>query len=103
MNKTEAARVIKDPDNHFPYKRDDALAAGLPEWRVNAAEAVVNAQQAYLEDPSDENLKARNDAEREAQQLVAEHRAAVAELGEAADDAVRPATVQGDVEGQVGE
>jgi hypothetical protein len=98
VNKTEAARVIKDPDNHFPYKRDEALAAGLPEWRVDLAEAVVNAQQAYLEDPSEENLQARKEAEQAAQRAVAEYRGGVTELGEAADDAVRPATVDGKAE-----
>lgn len=74
MNKTEREAVLKDPNGHFPYKREAALDAGLPEDLVAAAEAVVKAQQAYLEDPSSENLAARNEAEREAQRVSAEMR-----------------------------
>ena len=74
MNKTEGARVVKDPDNHFPYKRDAALAAGIPAELVDAAEAVVNAQQAYYEDPNDETLAAREAAEAEAARISAQGR-----------------------------
>jgi hypothetical protein len=76
VNKTEGARVVKDPDNHFPYKREDALQAGIPAELVDAAEAVVKAQQAYYEDPSDENLEARRDAERHAAEVSGRGRGA---------------------------
>lgn len=72
MSPTAAERVINDPNNHYPYKRKDALAAGLPKELVDAAERVVNAQEAYLRDPSQENLQERNDAEANAQRVKAE-------------------------------
>ena len=71
MNKTEGARVVKDPDNHFPYKRDEALAAGTPPDIVDAAEAVVLAQQAYYEDPTDDNHAALREAMQDAARVSA--------------------------------
>lgn len=74
MTTTDAEAIIADPNNHFPYKRADAEAAGWPEVLASASERVVLAQEAYLLDPSDENLAARNEAEKHAQRLSSEHR-----------------------------
>jgi hypothetical protein len=74
MSPTAAERVINDPDNHYPYKRKAAVAAGWPEALAEVSERVVKAQEAYLKDSSDENLQERNDAEKEAQRLSSELR-----------------------------
>jgi hypothetical protein len=89
MSKSAVDQVLKDPDNHYPYNRDAALEAGIPPELVDASEAVVNAQEAYLRDPSDKNLEARNDAEREAQRVSRAHR------GGPAQDSPAPSTVEG--------
>ena len=49
---------LADPGEHFPYKRDDAVDAGLPAKLADATAAYVDAQQAYLEDPSEDNRDA---------------------------------------------
>jgi hypothetical protein len=72
MSKSAADRVIDDPDNHYPYKRKAAFDAGWPKALVDVSEKVVNAQEAYLRDPSSENLEARTEAEREAQRVSSE-------------------------------
>jgi hypothetical protein len=76
MSKSAADRVIDDPDNHYPYKRKAALDAGWPKALVDVSEKVVNAQEAYLRDPSAENLEARNEAEAEAQRVSTEQKTA---------------------------
>jgi hypothetical protein len=55
---TQAQELVRkgrlaDPDEHFPYKRDDAERAGLPGAIAAACETYVAAQKAYLEDPGD--------------------------------------------------
>jgi hypothetical protein len=72
MTKSAADRVIDDPDNHYPYARKRALDAGWPKELVDVSEKVVKAQEAYLRDPSSENLQARTEAEREAQRVSSE-------------------------------
>jgi hypothetical protein len=91
MTKAEAEKIINDPDNHYPYARDRAEEAGIPAELVKVSEAVVNAQEAYLRDPSDKNLKARNDAERKAQEVSQKRRA----RAEARDENPQPATIEG--------
>jgi hypothetical protein len=72
MSKSAADRVIDDPANHYPYHKDRAVKAGVPRELAAVAEKVVQAQEAYLRDPSDENRQARNDADREAQRVSSE-------------------------------
>jgi hypothetical protein len=76
MSKSAADRVIDDPDNHYPYKRKAALDADWPKALVDVSEKVINAQEAYLRDPSSENLEARTEAEQEAQRVSAEQKTA---------------------------
>jgi hypothetical protein len=71
-SKSAADRVIDDPDNHYPYHKDKAIKAGVPRELAAVAEKVVQAQEAYLRDPSDENRQARNDADSEAQRVSRE-------------------------------
>ena len=44
---------LADPDEHYPYKRDDAVQGGLQPAVADACQAYVEAQKAYLEDPGD--------------------------------------------------
>lgn len=69
MTKRAVDEVLSDPDNHYPYDRDRALEAGIPVELVDASERVVEAQEAYLREPSDENLTERNAAEQNAQDV----------------------------------
>jgi hypothetical protein len=69
MTKSAADQVISDPDNHYPYDRERAEKAGISSESAKASEAVVKAQEAYLRDPSEKNLKARNAAEARAQEV----------------------------------
>lgn len=69
---------LADPDEHFPYKLDDAVRGGLPERIANASQDMVAAQEALLRDPSDENRVTFKDAQ---ERLVAarnDYRSAVA-------------------------
>ena len=90
MNKTEAARVLKDPDNHFPYARDRAEAAGIPKELIDVSEAVVKAQTKYLENPSDRNLTAVREAEAEAQRVAQVRREKIGRWGPYGDVTVGP-------------
>ena len=44
---------LNDPGEHFPYKHDDAVEAGLPADIADASQRYIAAQQAYLESPGD--------------------------------------------------
>lgn len=60
-NELEAEAVIADPDGHFPYKRDDAVRAGVSEEMADLSERLVAAQEARWRDPSPENVAAERE------------------------------------------
>jgi enoyl-CoA hydratase/carnithine racemase len=49
---------LDDPNDHFPYRRDDALRAGLSVEIVDATDDYIKAQAKVLEDQSDKNVQA---------------------------------------------
>lgn len=52
----EAEAVIKDPDGHFPYKREDAVRAGISDEMADLSERLLAAQKARIEDPTNDEL-----------------------------------------------
>lgn len=57
----EAEAVIADPDGHFPYKRDEAVKAGVSEEMADLSARLVAAQEARWRDPSEENIAAERE------------------------------------------
>ena len=45
---------------HYPYKYDEAVAAGVPVDVANVLRDYVDAQQAALDDPTSDNVAALN-------------------------------------------
>lgn len=70
----EAAEVIEDPDGHFPYRLEDAVAAGADRRVAEAAQQVVKADEARRRDPSQDNERAYSDAVYYASRLASERR-----------------------------
>jgi hypothetical protein len=70
----EAAVVVDDPAGQYPYRRDDAIAAGIPADIADAAERVVQADEARRKDPSETNEQAYNEAVFAARRLASERR-----------------------------
>ncbi len=71
----EADAVVGDPDGHFPYRRQDAIDAGVSPEMAELSERVVLADEARRRDPSEENERAYADAVFEAQRAASQRRA----------------------------
>lgn len=70
----EAEAVVGDPDGHFPYRRQDAIDAGLSAEMAELSERVVLADEARRRDPSEANERAYADAVFEAQRAASQRR-----------------------------
>lgn len=70
----EAEAVIADPDGQYPYRLDDAVAAGIDRQVAEAAQKVVEADEKRRREPSEANERAYSEAAFAARRLSSERR-----------------------------
>lgn len=73
-------KILNDPAGHFPYAYDRAVAAGIPTEQADLSRRVVQAQEAYLTDPSAETERALAEVMRQAQAATSARRSETVEI-----------------------